>query len=250
MKLFSKNEEDYIRSHQTDGIRAIAQALGRTEASVRRKATRLQQPCRHDYEAPTTQPPRHLWTAAEDQYVRQQWPNVIHRKTNAQRVADHLGVSATQTRVRAALLGVARPRVPGPRWSEEEDEYLCEWAHLGLYALAIRFRKRGWERSRSALATRLRHLNQRTRGVNDAIYSARGLADLLGMDNSSVLIWIKKGWLKATPRTPGQHHTSGGPKEWAITPKAARCFIREHTAQVDLTHADKFWLVDLLAGEE
>ncbi len=191
---------------------------------------------------------RRAWTDADDLYLRQSWPKVMNRKITAQYVADQIGVSHTQARIRAAVLGVARPRDPGRPWTEEEDEYLCQWSHLGLYALAIRMKKRGWPRSRCAIAARLSRLNQKIRGTNDVLYSARGLSSLLGIDVGSVLLWIKKGWLKATPRTPGKHHTSGGPKEWAIQPDDARRFIRDYIAYVDLTTADKFWLVDLLAG--
>ena len=50
-------------------------------------------------------------------------------------------------------------------------------------------------------------------------------------------------------RNAATQATSGGPKEWSIRPKDVRRFLREYTAHVDLSNADKYWLVDLLAGE-
>lgn len=244
---FTPQEIEIIRARYPEEGRAVARAIGRPVSSVSRKAVRLGV-CRKGYENHGATQGR-VWTEAEDQTIIRLWPDVLRRKLNAKSVAAQLGVSENSIRVRAARLGVARPTGSTEKWTEEQDEYLCEWAHLGLYALALRFKKRGWNRSRGALACRLRKLGQTLKGANDQLYSARGFANLLGMDNSTVLIWIRKGWLKAKPKSPGHHRSGDGPAEYAIQPRDARKFIVNHTAHVDLTHADKFWLVDLLAGE-
>ena len=61
-----------------------------------------------------------------------------------------------------------------------------------------------------------------------------------------VIGWIKKGWLKATPRgdTIADH---GGPGDrWNITPKAVRAFLLENAALINPRGINFVWLMDLL----
>lgn len=241
--LFSPSDVDAVRRrYPIEGARGLSADLGRTPSSIRKKASEL-----GIYKNGFGPRVVHTWTDAEDAYIRDHWRDVIAHRMTAEAVAQHLGIPHNQVRFRAATLGVARPH-PGRRpWTAAEEEYLCAHRHLGLCALVQRFQKKGWSRSKGALGGRLAKLNQRTRGENDEVYSARGLAALLGMDDTTVLIWIRKGLMKATPRTEGKN-LCGGPKEWVIKPQHVRSFLQEHTAHVDFKRADKYWLVDLLTG--
>lgn len=245
---YSAEEIALIRArYPTEGGRLAAE-LGRPLSSLSKKAWSLGV-YREGYE--NHYRPRRVWTEAEDQRIRALWPRITHREVKLKDIAGEFpGASIGQIRERAAHLGLVRQSAPPAPWTPEEDEYLCEWAHLGLCALGKRFKQRGWKRTRSALGTRLSQLGQKTRGVNDAAYSARGFAELMGVANANTISqWIKKGWLKAHPRTDATHRNGESPKEWFITPKDARKFVLDHVAVLDFAKADRFWLVDLLAWE-
>ena len=225
--------------YSTEGTKNLARELGRDKNVLQQKAKSLGLRC--------VLRRRMEWTAEQDRVIREQWPRVSRRERTAQSLADQLRVPDHQVRIRAAQLGVSIPRCPFRPWSTEETDILSEYAHLGLWGLQKRLKRSGWVRSKNSIAAKLMSLNIHTRGENIDVYSAKGLAELLGINQGIVMNWIVKGWLTARPRTEGQT-PQGTPKEWAIRPKHVRQFIREYTAHVDFSRADKFWLVDLLTG--
>jgi hypothetical protein len=237
-------EIDLIRArYPTEGARPLARELNQSVRNIRSTARRLG--VRRLEDGTWTAPKRHAWTEEEDRIIRQQWPEVYRKRRSAQQVADQLGVTLNQVRCRAARLGVSVIKTCERFWTEEEDDYLYENAYLGLHALQKRFRRKGWPRTRAAIGNRLARLQLRTRGENVNHYSARGAAQLLGVSANTIMRWIRHGWLRAQPRTKGQTRFAT-PVEWLIQPGQLSRFIQEHTAQVDLSCADKYWLVDLL----
>ncbi len=185
------------------------------------------------------------WTEEQDQIIREVWPMIYRRETNVATLAKRLGgVSDCQLRARAKRLGVSVLRDAERGWADDEIEYMCSIAHLGLQGIQKRMRKRGWPRSLNAIAVKLARLNQKTRGENVHLYSADGLAQLLGVAPDTVRRWISRGWLKATQHSS----TVTASNRWDIAPSDVVRFMRDYTAHVDLSRADKFWLVDLLAN--
>ena len=244
MSAFTTREIALIRArYPTEGPKALAPLLNRSPGAVSAAARRL------GVKFIPYQERNHVWTADEDLILRTQWPRVTRRELSAQALADRLGVSLQQARARAGQLGVRlRKTVSDHPWTEAEEEYLAEHAHLGVVALHQQFLARGWARSQASIRIRLHRLGIRTRCSSEA-YSAHGLAHLLGVSKNPVDRWIKKGWLKAKPRTASQVPSNGGPgDQWLIFPRDVARFLREYTAHVDLSRADKFWLVDVLSG--
>ena len=185
------------------------------------------------------------WTEEQDQVIRDVWPRIYRRETNVATLAKRLGgVSDCQLRARAKRLGVAVLRDVEREWTDDEIEYMCQIAHLGLNGIQKRMRKRGWPRSLNAIGVKLARLNQKTRGENVHLYSADGLAQLLGVAPDAVRRWISCGWLKAKPHSS----TATASNRWDIVPSDVVRFMRDHTARVDFSRADKFWLVDLLTS--
>ena len=76
------------------------------------------------------------------------------------------------------------------------------------------------------------------------MYSASGLANIMGIDDHTIANWIAKGLLKATRKDSDCKNST-----YQILPKDVRDFIKSNVAIVDLRKVDKFWLVDLLTGE-
>lgn len=190
------------------------------------------------------------WTEQEDAIIREWWPVIRHREQrgkNSAWLAQRLGVSVVQVRTRASTLGLRKLRQKKPPWSDDELEVLDTYLHLPPKEIRRQLAKRGHRRSEAAITVqRYRVLG----GLANATggYSAHQLAGFLGVTTAPVIGWIKKGWLKATPRgdTIAEH---GGPGDrWVITPKAVRDFLFENAALINARGIDFVWLMDLLRG--
>jgi len=193
-------------------------------------------------------PVSHVWTDEENLLLREQWPKVQGRRQSVARLSDRMKISTYQIAAQAMALGLSRPRIADPAWSDEETELLHATVHLTLKTASTRFSKAGFRRSPTAIAV------QRFRAglcvsENTNAYSANRLAQFLGLSTITVLRWIRLGWLKAKPRSESIDSRHGGPGDrWLIYPKDVRRFLLSYTAHVDPSRADKFWLFDLLAG--
>jgi hypothetical protein len=118
--------------------------------------------------------------------------------------------------------------------------------HLPPPTIRANLARRGYKRSEAAIiVARYRRFG----GMQNAVgsYSAHQLANLLGTSTVPVIGWIKKGWLKATPRgeTVADH---GGPGDrWMISPVEVRRFASENPALIG-PKVDRIWLIDLLTN--
>lgn len=146
---------------------------------------------------------------------------------------------------RAQKLGLVTPRFKEPDWTDEETTIVSDAAHKSPKALRGMLKRRGFERTETAIIIKLKRLGC-TREDPDH-YTAAGLAGLMGIDTKTVTRWIEKGWLKADRRGTERTAIQGG-DQWWIHRRAVRRFIVENVAVVDLRKVDKFWAVDLLAG--
>lgn len=188
------------------------------------------------------------WKASEDEMIKTWWPVIRHREQpgkNSQWLANQLGVSVVQVRTRAAALGLRVLRQKEPPWTDDELELLDQCLHLAPRAISHRFKRKGYHRSEAAIVVqRYRKLGGLANATNG--YSAHQLAEFLGISSIPVIGWIKKGWLKATPRgeTVADH---GGPGDrWNISPKAIREFLFENAALINPRGINFVWLMDLL----
>lgn len=245
---YTESEIAAIRArYATEGARRLAAEMGRDprNVSARARALGLQIcPQRANHHR------RHRWTDDEDLYLRQEWPKVYRResgKTTAH-MAHHLGVSVTQLRSRVARLGLRRSRIKDTMWSEAEDNLLHELYHLCVEVVQKKMAKKGFRRTIAAIQVRRNRLGLLVSESTNT-YTGHGLARLLGCSPPSISRWIRLGLLRATPRGESVIDCTGAVGDrWIITPQAARRFIVEHVARIDLSRADRFWLVDLLAG--
>lgn len=144
-------------------------------------------------------------------------------------------------------MGLRRLRLHEPCWTETENELLMDMAHLSTNWIQEKLKKKGFHRTETAITVQRKRLGALVHGNSEA-YSAHALANLLGVSPTPVKRWIRLGWLKATPRTESRNDSGGPGDRWLIFPRHVREFILKYTAHVDPSGADKFWLVDLLAG--
>lgn len=193
---------------------------------------------------PSRNPRSVQWTEEQDQIIREAWPLIYRRELNVPTLAARLSVPHNQLRCRAMRLGVVPLKGPSRPWTDDEVEYMRSIAHLGVQAIQKNMKRKGWWRTLNAIGLKLSREEQRTRGENTDVYSGEGLARLIGVSSSTVHRWIRLGLLKAKRR----NGTGIASDKYDINPRHVAQFIRDHTAHVDISRADRFWLVDLLTG--
>jgi hypothetical protein len=150
---------------------------------------------------------------------------------------------------RAAKLGLSRPRFKEPRWADAEMEFVASNAHKDADAIARMLKRRGFNRTATAVSVKLKRLGTPT-GKNADLnhYTANQLAGLFGVDRKGVGAWIAKGWLTADRRGTARVAEQGGDEYW-IHRRAVRKFIIENIAAIDVRKVEKFWFVELLTQE-
>jgi hypothetical protein len=251
LKIWTEVEMAVVRDrYPGEATRALAQELGVTTEQLRYKA------CSMGVTKASGARGRNglarQWSEAEDALIRRWWPDVASRAEpgkTADWLARQLGASTEQVRHRVAVLGLRRPRTKEPAWTDDELELLDQCLHLPPPNIRARLKRRGFQRTESAIVMqryrRLGGLAQATGG-----YSACQLASLLGVSTAPVVGWIKKGWLKATPRGETVAANGGPGDRWNITPRAIRQFLFENAALVNPRGINFVWLMDLLRGEK
>lgn len=172
------------------------------------------------------------------------------RDAAAQRtLCARLGWPKTTIYRRAIALGVAQPRVKEPHWSPAEMALLEQHAHKTADVISRIMRRRGYQRTPTAIGIRRKRF---LAGIQQAradagLMSATAAAPLLGVDAKTISYWIKRGWLTAKRRGTDRSDAQGG-DEYEISERDIRDFVIHYTAHVPFQRADKYWLVDLLAG--
>jgi hypothetical protein len=151
----------------------------------------------------------------------------------------------------AAKMGIVQPRFRAPDWTEAEDELLERLAHLDAEQAMRRMRKAGFARTTTAVAVRRKRLGIKVSAARtDAgLYTANGLAKLLGIDIHQVLRWIEREGLPARRRGTARTEVQGG-DQWEIREPALRQWMKTHAQLIDLRKADvsRFWFINLLAN--
>ncbi|OGS99804.1 MAG: hypothetical protein A3K04_02350 [Gallionellales bacterium RBG_16_56_9] len=155
------------------------------------------------------------------------------------------GLQTWQVRRRALKLGVVQLTKKESVWTEAEIDLLGLHYYKTPSNIARIFRHHGYPRSETAIVVKRKRLGLRLTGTD--IYSARGIARIMGVECKTVTHWIARGLLHATRRGTRRTELQGGDMH-QITHRAAREFIRDNVAIIDLRKIDKFWLVDLLAN--
>lgn len=240
--------QQIIDRYPEEGANRLAIELHRSRRAILIKAWSLGIRISHNRPNPRA----HAWTESEDLQVRREWPSVAARRTprhTVQWLAQQIGVSRQQLRGRAAYLGLHRARTKPPPWSEEEIELLHRVVHLSPKTAAAKFRQAGYPRTETALAVARAHYGIRVSESTEA-YSGQGLARLMGVTVCAVSGWIRRGWLKATPRSEAVSPSGGVGDRWLIDPKDVRHFLQDSIAHINLAGIDKYWLMDLFRDDK
>jgi hypothetical protein len=143
---------------------------------------------------------------------------------------------------RGAELGVAR--VKERPWSASEEDVLERFGHMTPSGLQRQLATAGFRRSIGAIQAKLNR--NRVKSNLDG-YSACKLADAFGVDVHKVLVWIRRGLLRATRRGTNRLVSQGGDVFW-IPRREVKRFVLRSPEEIDLARVEKIWFLDLLTG--
>ena len=149
------------------------------------------------------------------------------------------GIPYPSLRRQAWVLGCIRTG-PAAHWADDERAYATEAYLQGrtLDSIAQSLRRRGWLRSPSAVAARMRDDGvHRWQGES---LSCRQVAATFGVDHKVVSRWIRRGWLTV-------HHVSDGHGATQyIHLQTLRRFIVAYPSVVAQGRPDILWLIGML----
>lgn len=157
-----------------------------------------------------------------------------------------LGRTRASVRDRALKMGLLVPRFKEPNWTPAEDAILRQYASLVPRRVQLKLKAAGFSRSEAAIAIRMKR--QAIDRTDYDGYSARALAELLGVDTKTVTRWIAAG-LKARRRGTARTDAQNG-DEWIVEHRAFRTWVKDNIAEYakHSRKADQMWLLETLTG--
>lgn len=189
---------------------------------------------------------KYHFTPAMDEEIRRVYLHEVGmgRRPVVRSLAEKIGVPAWRVKKRALALDVVPTvvkRAKEPEWCDEEKAIVRENATFTIGNIRRKLSAAGYTRSDNAIKIWInRHIGPKPKGN----YSARDLGALFGLDEHSVITWIRKGFLKAERRGTNRSNDI-----WDIRPEDVKAFVIEHVEILDFRKLDRFFLVELLAGE-
>lgn len=150
------------------------------------------------------------------------------------RLSEKLGFPRWTIKKRAQALGLARTKEKP--WSEREMAYL----ETNLHRLSVAVLSRKLHRSITGIALKAKRMSLRK---SDEGYTARTLAQALGVDDHKIARWVELGILKASRRNSQRCRDM-----YLIPDQEVKRFICSYPTEFDLKRVDQIWFIDLLAG--
>jgi hypothetical protein len=157
-------------------------------------------------------------------------------------LACQIGISHWAIKKRARELGLARTKETP--WSEPELAILARHAWMNDERIRLKLKTAGYAQTATAIHLKLKRMRFKS---DPGFYSAKGLADALGIDSHVVARWIKAGHLRAQLRGTKRTEQQGG-DSYLIKEKDVRRFILEHPTEIDLRKVDQLWFLDLITN--
>ena len=151
------------------------------------------------------------------------------------RLAERFRVPAWYVSRRAGRLGVAKPR-SDREWSADEVAIVDRFGEQGPAKVHDELAAAGFERTLNAVGMAIKRRGvQRLQG--DSL-SARGVAELMGVDGKTVARWIEHIGLRA--RRSGD--------AWCISRKELRRWVLDKPDAFDIRKVNQVWFMGLMKG--
>ncbi|HEX4749014.1 MAG TPA: hypothetical protein VH302_05680 [Bryobacteraceae bacterium] len=186
---------------------------------------------------------RYIPAPSIDSAIREAYRRQRQGDRNALKsVSRQLGWPRSAVSRRGAELGITRAKERP--WTRSEEDMLERFGHLAPSGIQSKLVSAGFHRSVAAIQVKL---NRNRIKQNLDGYSANSLADALGVDVHKILLWIRRGLLKAERRGTARCCSQGG-DTWWIADRAVRKFIFQAPEEIDLARVEKIWFLDLITG--
>lgn len=182
-------------------------------------------------------PSTHKLTPEREAFLRAKYQPA--KRGISAHIARVLGVPRWRVCKWAGQLALTGPQSIGRVWTDDEDAFLER--HIGS-------RHPHWiagklNRSETSVCVRAKRLGISRRDAREW-WTARQVADGFGVDPSTVVRWIERGWLAG--KHQGHDHPDGRAAAWRIEEPAVRAFVREHPTAYSLAKVEQTWFLDLV----
>jgi hypothetical protein len=187
---------------------------------------------------------KYIFTIQLDDRIREIYLSHSGTKTRPgiKQLSERVGIPHWTLKKRARELGLARTKEKP--WGEAELVILERYAWMSDERIRLKLKAAGYPRSATAIHSKLRRMRFKS---DPSFYSAKGLADALGIDSHVVARWIKAGHLRAQLRGTKRTERQGG-DTYLIREKDVRRFILERPTEIDLRKVDQLWFLDLITN--
>ena len=185
-------------------------------------------------------------TSQIDEWIREEWAGPHYGRKAALVVAKRCGWPWWAVSRRAVVIGAARVTPKEKPWSATELEVLEKYAWMHPIGIQRKLRAEA-DSPRTCAAIVLKRKRLRLIPNLDG-YTANSLAELLGLDRSTVARWCKWGQMQAQRR--GSEPLEEMNRDmWWIPHSAVRKFIVAQPESIDVRKVtDSLWFIDLLTG--
>lgn len=139
----------------------------------------------------------------------------------------------------AAELGLTGQTNKGPDWTAADEAFLEQ--HIGTRHPNWIAKKLG--RSVTAVIVKSKRLSISRRGAR-TWYTASQVAEGFGVDPSTAMRWIERGWLPA--KHEGQDYPNGKAAAWRVEHAAVRRFVQQHPNAYTLAKVNQAWFLDVV----
>jgi hypothetical protein len=203
----------------------------------------------YDYEPPRVSFRPRIWPVITPE-LHEQIKRLYQRKVDCsgevREFAKRHGLPRWKISRYAQNMGWTSKQKKEPDWSDKELGILERSAHHCPEVISRKLREMGYTRSIVGIVLK----RKRMRFIKNLHgQSATQLAVCLGEDIHFVTRAIDNGLLKAFKRELNRTPQQGG-NPYLIKDKDVREFIINNVHMIDLRKVDKYWFVDLLAGEK
>jgi hypothetical protein len=150
---------------------------------------------------------KYVFTERLDQAIREIYlQNARSRmRPGVRQLASQIGIPHWAIKKRARELGLTRTKEKS--WSEPELAILARYAWMSKERIRLKLKSAGYARTVTGIHLKLKRMRFRS---DPSFYSAKGLADALGIDSHVVTRWIKAGHLRAELRGTKRTELQGG----------------------------------------
>ena len=245
---WSPQEDQVLRTRWTvGGYEAVRDLLPRrTYSAIVTRASTLR------VKAPAhvrRKPRKYPSTEHIDRMIRDGYLAATGDKAEIRRLAERVGRPRWWVSRRALDLGLRQPTKREPPWTDAELELLESLAHHSVEVIRRKMAARGFRRSATAIAVKVKREGIGLREARElvGIYSATGVARLLGVDAKTITRWIEVEGLPATKAGTARVDVQGG-DEWRIKARSLRTWIGANAARIDLRKVHRDWFIDLMLG--